>query len=109
MTYEKAVNISNSGSAVNIRLRPVSISNPNGTDSISNFTRITFYLLNVTGSVQGTLNYTTTGASWNVPSVTDFVQIPGAGTEWTVKVETVCKEGATANIVTDIVIAVDAQ
>jgi len=108
MTYEKAVNISNTGSAVNIRLRPVSISNPNGTDSISNFTRITFYLLNVSGSVQGTLEYTTTDDSWNEPSATTYVQIP-ASTQWTVKVETVCKENASANIVTNIEIAVDVQ
>jgi len=108
MTYDKAVNISNTGGVVNIRLRPLSIDNPNGTDSISNFTRITFYLRDVVGSVQGKLNYTTTGDSWNPPSATDYVQIP-AGTQWTVKVETVCKAGASANIVTDIEIAVDVQ
>jgi len=108
-TYEKAVNITNTDtSSHSIRLRHVSIT-PNGTASVSNFTSITFYLLNASGTNKGSLSYTTSGDYWSVSPTQTTYQDISASTEWTVKVEIVTPENATASISCTIEIALDVQ
>jgi hypothetical protein len=66
-----------------------------GTDSVGNFTRIDFILRDVSGAVQRTITYTTTGDNWITPATTAYVTIP-AGVEWTIQVETKAAAGAKA-------------
>ncbi len=94
--YEQAVNITNIDAAPHdIRLRHVTITPVNGTDSIGNFTQIDFKLRDVSGTVQRTITYTTTGDNWLTPATTAYVTLP-AGTEWTIQVETKATAGAKA-------------
>lgn len=110
LTYEQAVNITNTdGPAHNIRLRHVSITPASG-DGVGNFTSITFYLINTTGGVEGTLTYTVSGGSWVPPSSeTDWASLPGGNTEWTIKIVTVAVAGAKSNVSTSITIAIDVE
>lgn len=108
LTYEQAMNVTNTdASAHQIRLRHVTIS-PGSGDSIGNFTQIDFKLVDVSGTVQRTLSYTTTGDSWNTPSPTTYVSLP-ASTEWTIRVETKATAGAKKNVSCSIELAVDVQ
>ena len=92
--YEQAVNITNiDTSAHDIRLRHVTITPASGTDSVGNFTQIDFKLVDVAGTVQRTITYTTTGDTWTTPSPTAYITIP-AGTEWTIQAETKAAAGA---------------
>ena len=94
--YEQAVNITNIDVAAHdIRLRHVTISPANGNDAVGNFTQIDFKLIDVSGAVQRTIAYTTTGDDWNTPAPTAYVTLP-AGTEWTIQVETRAAPGAKA-------------
>lgn len=108
-TYEEAVNVTNSDNvAHNIRLRHVSISG-NGTADVSNFTSITFYLVDASGSVQGNITYTTSGNYWYVsPTQTDYFSIP-ATTDWTIKVVIVTAADAQTAVSCNIEIALDVQ
>lgn len=94
--YEQAVNITNiDASDHDIRLRHVTITPTSGNDDVGNFTQIDFRIVDVSGTVQRTLTYTTTGDTWDTPSPTTYVTIP-AGTEWTLQVETKAAAGAKA-------------
>ncbi len=94
--YEQAVNLTNIDAADHdIRLRHVTVTPVSGTDSVGNFTQIDFKLIDVAGTVQRTITYTTTGDTWNTPSPTTYVTIP-AGTEWTIQAETKAAPGAKA-------------
>jgi len=109
LTYEQAMNVTNTDtSAHQIRLRHVSISPGDGDDSVGNFTSIAFKLVDTSGAVQGTLEYTTTGDDWNEPSPTGYVSLP-ASTEWIIRVETKAAPGAKKNVACSIEIAVDVQ
>ena len=94
--YEQAVNVTNTDVAPHdIRLRHVTITPANGTESVGNFTQFDFKLVNVSGTVQRTLTYTTTGDYWFTPDPTAYVTLP-ASTEWTIQVETKATAGASA-------------
>jgi len=94
--YEQAVNITNTDTAPHdIRLRHVTVTPVNGTDSVGNFTQIDFKLVDVSGTVQRTITYTTTGDNWITPSPTAYITLP-ASTEWTMQVETKAAAGAAA-------------
>lgn len=91
--YEQAVNITNTDVAAHdIRLRHVGIG-PND-DSVENFTRIDFKLVDRAGTVQRTLTYTTSPVdTWNTPAPTAYITLP-ATTEWTLQIETHAAPGA---------------
>jgi len=109
LTYEQAVNISNTDSgAHSVRLRHINISPSSGSSDVGNFTRIKFYLLNENGVEQTTFEYTTTGNSWNTPATTSYYSIPG-NTKWIIKAETLSPAGASIGIECNIQIAVDVQ
>ena len=94
--YEQAVNITNIDAAPHdIRLRHVTITPANGNEAVGNFTQIDFKLVDVSGTVQRTITYTTTGDDWNTPAPTAYVTLP-ASTEWTIQVETRAAAGAKA-------------
>ena len=108
LTYDQAVNLT-ATAAKQVRLRHVSISPDDGDASVSNFTSVVFTLINGTGTVKGTLTYTTTGDTWTEPaSATSYMAI-GASEEWTIKIEIKAVAGANTGISTTIVIAVDVQ
>jgi len=107
LTYDQAVNLT-ATAAKEVQLRHVSISPGDNDPSVSNFTSVVFTLINATGSVKGTLTYTTTGDTWTEPTTSGYVPI-GAGQEWTIKVEIVAAAGANTGISTTIVIAVDVR
>lgn len=109
LTYEQAVNVTNTdSSAHNIRLRHISISPASGDDSIGNFTSITFKLVDASGNVKATFQYTTSGDNWSTPSPTSWISIP-ASTEWTIQVETKAVAGARSNVSCSITVAIDVQ
>jgi len=110
LTYEQPLNISNTdGSNSHLfRLRHISITPANGSDSVSNFTFINFVIENAAGVSQASFNYTTSGDDWSVPSTTSYMTLP-ANTEWIVYIETKAAAGATEDLVASIVIAVDVQ
>ena len=92
--YEQAVNITNTDTAAHdIRLRHVAIGPVSGTESVGNFTRIDFKLVDVSGTVQRTITYTTTGDNWNTPATSAYIALP-ASTEWTMQIETHAAPGA---------------
>jgi len=94
--YEQAVNITNIDTVDHdIRLRHVTISPASGNEAVGNFTQLDFKLVDVSGTVQRTITYTTTGDNWNTPSPTAYITLP-AGTEWTIQVETRAAAGAKA-------------
>ena len=96
LIYEQAVNVTNTDAAPHdIRLRHVTVTPVNGTDSVGNFTQIDFKLVSVSGTVQRTITYTTTGDNWITPSPTAYITLP-ASSEWTIQVETKATAGAKA-------------
>jgi len=104
LTYERAVNISNTGgSDKTFRLTP---STPTG-DSSSNWDYIKFIVYNnaIPGVVQGSLNYTG-GGSWGNTGQTGLMTI-GTGVQWTIRVITRSPSTANLNAVCNIVISVD--
>lgn len=112
LTYEQAVNISNTDTASHsIRLRSVSISPASGWD-VANFTSISFKICDVTGTTLETLTYTVTGtgasSAWSSPSPTGYQSLP-ASTEWSIRVEVVTKPSATPSIVMNIDMRLDVQ
>ena len=108
-TYEQAVNVTNTDNDLHsIRLRHVSISG-NGTALVSNFTSITFYLLNSSGYQKASITYTTSGNYWQVsPTQTNYFDIP-ALTDWTIKVVIVTAADAQTSVSCTIEIALDVQ
>jgi len=107
LTYDEPLNLTNSGTGVQIRLRRVSISPASGNSQVGNFTFINFTLHDETGVIKGSLNYTTTGDTWSTPSMA-FTAMD-ASDEWYIAIQTKAVAGAIANIVADIQIAVDVQ
>jgi len=107
--YDQAVNITNTDAAAHdIRLRHVAVGPADGTPSNGNFTQIDFKLVDVSGTVQRTLTYTTTGDNWNPPGApTAYITLPAA-TEWTMQIETNAAPGAkVVNCWIEIAIDVD--
>lgn len=108
LTYDEPLNLTNTGTAVTIRLRTDSISPASGNAAVSNFTFINFTLHDETGVIKGSLNYTTSGTdTWSTPSM-DFTAMD-ASDEWYIAIQTKAAAGAEANIKADIVIAVDVE
>lgn len=109
VTYEHAVGINNTDMSDphSIRLRHVSVT-PDSDPDVSNFTSITFYLLDASNVTQATFEYNTTSTSWNTPPTTGYHSILN-NTEWFIKVETLSPAGAQAGVDCTIVIAIDVQ
>jgi len=107
LTYEEPVNLTNGASAVQIRLRTVSLSPASAQPQVSNFTYINFTLCDESGAIQGSLNYTTTGDTWSTPSMSYTTM--DASDEWYIAIQTLAAEGAALNTAADIQIAVDVQ
>ena len=107
LTYEEPVNLTNSGAAVQIRLRTISITPASAQPQVSNFTFINFVLHDETGAIQGSLNYTTTGDTWSTPSMS--YQTMDASDEWYISIQTKAAADATGTIAATIQIAVDVQ
>ena len=109
LTYEQFLNVSNTDSASHtFRLRHVSITPASGQPQVGNFTFINFIVMNAIGVPQASFSYTTTGTTWNTPSSTPYLTLPG-NTQWIINVETKAAAGANSDIVSDIQIAVDVQ
>jgi hypothetical protein len=100
MTYDDAIRVRNNGSVHNVRLRPVDL-----TGVAANFVFINFTLNTTT---QVSLNYTSDGASWTMPSTTSFVQV-AASTEYAIVIETMANATATTGQQAIIEIAVDIE
>lgn len=112
LTYEQAVNVSNTDSSDHdIRLSHVSISPSSGWD-VANFTSITFKITNVAGTTVATSAYTVTGSgassTWSTPSPTSYQTLP-QNTEWSIKVEIVTKPNATSGVDISIEMTLDVQ
>ena len=108
LTYEQPLNLNNTGTAANIKLRTVSISPDSGDPSVSNFIFINFTLHDETGAIMGSLNYTTSGGNtWSTPSMS-YVTMD-ASDEWYISIQTKAAAGAQADVVANIEIAVDVQ
>ena len=107
LTYEEPLNLTNTGTGVDIRLRTVSISPASGNEQVSNFTFINFTLYDETGIFKGSLNYTTTGNTWSTPAMSPTLM--DANDEWYIVIQTKAEAGAKAGIVANIVIGVDVQ
>jgi hypothetical protein len=103
--YDQAVNITASA-AGQVQLDPVSVS-PNDL-SVSNFTSIVFTLVRADGSEVGSLTYTTTGNTWNIPAPSGYVSI-SAGETIAVKVAITAVAGAKAGVSTAIVLTIDVK
>lgn len=108
LTYEEPLNLTNTGDSVSITLKSISISPASGNAQVSNFTFINFTLHDEIGLVMGSLNYTTDGTdTWSTSSV-DPVNMD-AGDEWYISIQIKAAAGAQADIVANIVIAVEVQ
>lgn len=102
-TYEDPIKVRNNHTSLpySIRLRHVSISG-----SATDFVFVNFTLM---GTTQLSLNYTASDSTWNLPDPqsTTWMSISNS-TEWSIKVETKAKAGATTGTV-NIEIAVDIE
>jgi hypothetical protein len=104
-TYNDPMRVRNNATSgsTNIRFRPVSL-----TGGATQFLFVNFTLVNsADNSTKASLNYTSNGSVWTMPSTTNWVSIT-AGAEWYVTIETKAKTGATTESVA-IDIAVDVQ
>ena len=109
LTYEQFLNVSNTDSASHtFRLRHVSITPASGQPQVGNFTFINFIVMDTDGVSQASFNYTTTSTTWNTPSPTSYLTLPGS-TQWIIYVETKATAGANSDIVANMQIAVDVQ
>ncbi|NWF97259.1 MAG: hypothetical protein HXY34_14065 [Candidatus Thorarchaeota archaeon] len=109
LTYEQPLNVSNTDSVSHtFRLRHVSITPASGQPEIGNFTFINFIVMDTAGVSQASFNYTITGTTWNTPSPTSYLTLPGS-TQWIIYVETKATAGANSDIVANLQIAVDVQ
>ncbi len=107
LTYEKAVNVSNTQSGTpSVKLRHISITN--GTVDVANFTFLNIVLLDDTGVQKGYLNYTVSGNYFILSESTTYEPM-GANDEWTIRIETKAVADATAGITATLNIAVDVQ
>lgn len=110
LTYEEAINVSNTDASNphSLRFRHGSITNLNGTSTPGNFTKIAFILIAQNGTtIISSFNYTG-GGSWSTPSTTSYVSIP-ASEEWTIRIESKAVSGAMLNIMVEIDIYIDVQ
>jgi len=101
-TYDDPIRVRNNGTGpYMIRLRHISISG-----NASNFVFVNFTLM---GTTERSLDYTASGATWNLPDPqnTTLISIP-QGTEWSIKVETKAVAGATTGTAT-IIMTVDVE
>lgn len=107
LTYEKAINVSNTGSTTpSVRLRHVSITN--GTADVGNFTYLNVVLLDDTSTQQGYLNYTVSGTDFISAESTTYQQMD-ANDKWYIQIETKAVAAATAGSAANIEVAVDVQ
>lgn len=101
-TYNDPIKVRNNATSgsTNIRLGHVSLS--------GDATQFIFVNFTLMGTEERALDYTSDGSSWAIPSTqTDWISIP-TGLEWSIKIETKAKAGATSASVT-IEIAVDVE
>jgi len=111
LTYQFALNISNTdaSNAHSVRLRSVSIASGGG--SYSNSTsKIEFDLMNTAGAQQTFVRYTgANGGAWTTTgSPTAYFSI-AANTKWTIQIITSCDATASTGVTTSIQLAVDVQ
>ncbi len=102
MTYDDPIRVRNNNTGTNhfVRLRPVSL-----TGVAANFVYINFTLQTAT---KVSLNYTSNGATWTMPSETIFVQVD-ANTEYAIVIQTMATATATAGQTASIEIAIDIE
>lgn len=102
-TYDDPIEVRNNATSgsTNIRLRHVSL-----TGAATQFVFINFTLKDGS-TIKGSLNYTSNGSAWSIPSDTTFAAI-SANSQWKITIETKAVDGATSASVT-IAIAVDVQ
>lgn len=109
LTYDDAVNISNTdGSTHSFRLKHSGIT-PNDSITVGNWSYIKFIIIDENETVQASLNYTTSGGNWTIAPAngeTDSLTIP-ANTDWTVKVITKSTADAKTNETCYITMSVD--
>jgi hypothetical protein len=110
LTYEQAINVSNTGSAHQFRLRHWSITN--GTSAVSHFYSISFWLVAPNGTTTSTeFIYKNANGdnNWDnpVPTMT-YINILASQT-WAVKVVTKAKAGAWNNQVVAIAMYLDVK
>jgi hypothetical protein len=113
LTYEQAVNLTNtdSSNAHSFRLRYVSITPANGNADVGNWTSIKFLVYNSTGGYVFSLNLTVSGNNWVLAPVsgqTAYYSLP-ASTSWSIRLETLSPATATKGEVCNIQIAIDVQ
>jgi len=108
LTYEQPLNLTNTGTSVNLTLRTVSISPASGIPDVGNFVFINFTLHDETGAVVGSLNYTVDGSNnWSTPAMS-FVPMD-ANDKWYITIQTKASATAQADVVASIEIAVDVR
>jgi hypothetical protein len=102
MTYDDPIRVRNNNTGTNhfIRLRPVSL-----TGNAVNFIYVNFTLQTTT---KVSLNYTSDGVTWTMPSATGFVQVD-ANTNYAIVVQTMANATATAGQTAAIEIAIDIE
>jgi len=112
LTYEQAVNLTNTDSAPHsFMLRCISITPANGNSEVGNWTSIKFLVYNSTGGYVFSLNFTVSSNNWVLAPVsgqTAYYSIP-ASTSWSIRLETLSPATATEGKVCNIQIAVDVQ
>ncbi|MEM2118512.1 MAG: hypothetical protein QW840_00095 [Candidatus Bathyarchaeia archaeon] len=107
LTYEKAVNVSNTQSTTpSVKLRHISITNNSA--AVGNFTFLNIVLVDNAGVQKGYLNYTVSGNYFISSESTNYEQMD-ANEEWTIRIETKAEADATAGIDVTLQIAVDVQ
>lgn len=107
LTYEQPLNITNTDTAVHtFRLRHVSISPGNGSETVGNFTFIKFVVQNTNGVAQNSFNYTTSGVNWITPATTSYMTL-APSTTWIIYAETAAAAGANDVATVSIQISVD--
>jgi hypothetical protein len=112
LTYDKAINISNTdtNNAHRLRLRHVSITPANGSSDIGNFNFIKFYVIDESGTQKTMFQYASYNTThWSaMPQPTEYFTIP-EGVQWKIKVETLSPATATLDKYCIIEIAIDIQ
>lgn len=110
LTYEQAINVSNTSSAHQFRLSHSSITN--GTSAVSHFYSISFWLVAPNGTTTSTeFKYLNANGdnNWDSPVPTmNYINIL-ASEEWAVKVMTKAKAGAWNNQVVSIAMYLDVK
>ncbi len=112
LTYQYALNVSNTDlvNAHSVRFRSISISGGQGAYSNST-SKIEFDLMNAAGVQQTFIRYNGAngGGAWTITgSPTAYFSIP-LNTKWTIQIITACDTTASTGVTTGIQLAVDVQ